>query len=101
MFPVMMDQREWEELNYHGIPKQLPMPFVKQFEDQLKKNHDQTVERLAERGGLHPTELCCAMYGMDIYKYFGKRTKIEDAQTKFAINMIVLRLREYNRGKEG
>lgn len=110
MFPILLDHAERVRLEEKGyitpkgkdpnpnqIPKQLPMDFVKRFEDQIKKNHDQTLERLAERGGLHPTELCAAMYGMDINLYFGNRKDMGDDQTIFAINLLMLRLNEFNR----
>jgi hypothetical protein len=99
-----MTEREWKELNHRGIhrelPKELPMEFVQQFQEQIEKNHFQPLERLAQRGGLHPTELCAAMYNMDINKYFGKN-KLSDAQTKFAINLLILKLNEFNKTKEG
>lgn len=99
MFPVMMKEKEWQELNNvkgFQVPRELPMEFVNQYREQIEKNHDQTVERLAERGGLHPTEFCCAMYKMDLPTYFGERP-MTDEQTIFALNMISLRLNEFNR----
>lgn len=34
---------------------------------QAMKNHGQTLERLAERGGLSPFEMACALAGSDLF----------------------------------
>lgn len=109
-FPVLLNQSEWNELKNRGyvkkpgspvmspnqLPKELPFKFVEQYQEQIEKNHFQPIERLRERGGLHPTELCAAMYGMDVHTYFGKE-KLTMDQTVFAVNMIMLRLHEFKR----
>lgn len=41
----------------------IPIEFVKQFEMDIMKNHGQTVERLAERGGLSWRELAWNISG--------------------------------------
>ena len=103
MFPVMMDEREWKELNTledpFKLPKHLPMKFMAQFRVRAMKTHDQTLERLAERGGLTPTEICAVMYDKNFFDYWGYK-KMTDEQTTFAINMIVMKLNEWNK-KEG
>lgn len=98
MFPILLNQKEWDSENIKKVtfPKTIPIGFVSQFEKQIYKNHGQTVERLAERGGLHPTELCAAMYGMDLYTYFGKKP-MDDAQTVFSLAMIVMKLHDFNK----
>lgn len=39
----------------------LPWDFVEQYRARLESNHDQTLERLAERGGLAWSELACGV----------------------------------------
>jgi Asp-tRNA(Asn)/Glu-tRNA(Gln) amidotransferase B subunit len=94
MFKVMMDEREWKTFNTDQLPKQLPMAFMAQFRVRIMKTHNQTIERLNERGGLTPTEICAAMYDKNFFTYWGN-VKITDEQTKFAINMIVMKLNNY------
>jgi hypothetical protein len=98
MFPILMHQKEWDSENIKKIivPKTIPIEFVRQFQDQIYKNHGQSVERLAERGGLHPTELCAAMYGLDLYTYFGRKP-MNDAQTVFSLAMIVMKLNNFKK----
>jgi len=98
MFPLLMDQKEWDDKNISklNIPKTLPIEFIKQYEKQIHKNHDQTVEKLAERGGLHPTELVAAIYGMDLATYFGKRP-MTTTQTVFSISMIAMKLNDFQK----
>lgn len=42
----------------------VPMEFALQFEDWAKKNHNQSIERLNERGGLSSLEFYCIMEGL-------------------------------------
>ena len=39
------------------LPASVPWSVVAPHEAQAKRNHDQTLERLAERGGLSPEEM--------------------------------------------
>lgn len=99
MFPILMNQKELEDkdISKLNFPKTLPIEFVNQFEKQILKNHDnQSIERLAERGGLHPTEFCAAMYGMDLYTYFGRKPMI-NSQTVFSLTMIIMKLNDFEK----
>jgi len=104
MFPILMDQKERERLSEFKplfgfeIPNELSIAFINQFRKQIEFNHDQTVERLAERGGLHPRELVAAIYGMDVPTYFGKmKNQLSDEQTVFALNMLRMKLNEFEK----
>jgi hypothetical protein len=58
-FPIMLtaaQQREWPV-----VWRSLPFDFVAEHRSQLMANHDQSVERLAERGGLALQELAVAI----------------------------------------
>jgi hypothetical protein len=98
MFPILMNSREREELKGYNVPKGLPIAFVNQFRGQIEKNHGQTIERLAQRGGLHPREVCAAMYGFDLTVYFGKdRPHLNNEQTVFSITLINKKLMDYEK----
>ena len=44
-----------------GQPKTVPWALVAPHEAQARRNHDQTLRRLAERGGLSPDELVAVL----------------------------------------
>lgn len=43
-------------------PRSVPWSLVEPHAAQAKTNHSQTLERLAERGGLSPAELWCLVH---------------------------------------
>lgn len=45
------------------MPRSVPWAFVEQFREQAEHNHSQTLERLAQRGGLCPEEMWIAAHG--------------------------------------
>lgn len=58
-FPVLWNrwQREGKALEAAGCPKRVPWEFVAEHRAQCLRNHEQTPERLAERGGLGVAEM--------------------------------------------
>lgn len=61
-FPVMLSYHERKkELSHLSCPTSVPWDFVEQYERTVKCNHDQTLEELARRGGLAPSELMAAI----------------------------------------
>jgi hypothetical protein len=58
-FPVLWTYRREEQLIWTrlGCPKTVPWSLLAPHEAQARKNHDQSLARLAERGGLDPTEM--------------------------------------------
>jgi hypothetical protein len=63
LFPILWtyrreDGKEWERL---GCPRTVPWAFMAPHAERAMKNHDQTLERLAERGGLSPSEMVCVL----------------------------------------
>ena len=57
-FPVSLDfmpHKDREE--YRDCPESVDWDLVAPHEAQAQRNHDQTLNRLAERGGLSPSEL--------------------------------------------
>jgi hypothetical protein len=61
-FPVLNQQhcRPSERL---AMPRDVPWAFAERFRAQAERNHGQTLERLAERGGLSPQEMWLAAHG--------------------------------------
>lgn len=53
-FPIIMA---------HGRAGAVPWGFVERFRVQIERNHDQSLERLAQRGGLSFYELWCGLEG--------------------------------------
>lgn len=41
--------------------KSIPYEMIEPHEAQAKRNHDQTLQRLAARGGLSPSEACAVL----------------------------------------
>ena len=56
-FPVLLDYQERKMLVELGCPQAVPWSVVAPFQERAQLNHDQTLERLAERGGLGVSEL--------------------------------------------
>ena len=60
-FPVLLN---YQERKMHPeCPRSVPWQFVETFREQARANHGQTLERLAERGGLDPCEMWNAAHG--------------------------------------
>lgn len=54
-FPVLLSHRPRHETL--GCPRSVPWSLLTPHEERAKMNHDQSLERLAERGGLDPAEM--------------------------------------------
>lgn len=64
-YPVLFGQTdEFNEARHDGTPypRSVPWALVSEHGEQAKLNHSQTLERLAERGGLSPLELWCVVH---------------------------------------
>ena len=65
MFPVLWQgSREYKyKLEALDCPREVPWGFIEQYREGCMRNHDQTPERLAERGGLGPEEMNAVVLG--------------------------------------
>lgn len=66
-YPVLQGQTdEAYEAQHKGTayPRSVPWDLVKEHERQAERNHSQSLDRLAERGGLSPKELWCVIHDM-------------------------------------
>ena len=61
-FPIMVSKR-WGDGRPLVGPRSIPWSVIAPFEDQAKRNHSQTLRRLAERGGLDPFEALAVLTG--------------------------------------
>ncbi len=65
-FPVLDSQR-CRPRDRKPVPREVPWAFAESFRKQAERNHDQTLERLAERGGLSPQEIWIAAHGHRLF----------------------------------
>lgn len=62
-FPIMYINDQRRTITHH-----IPWDFADEIiRPQAEKNHGQTLERLAERGGLSYMEACLAMMGIGLF----------------------------------
>jgi hypothetical protein len=62
-FPVLLGGRLDGEYRRLGVPRFVPWSILQPHEDQAKKNHSQSLEELARRGGLCPAEILAVLRG--------------------------------------
>jgi hypothetical protein len=67
------------------VPKTFPWAYLVAFEDQVKKNHYQTLEQLAGRGGLSPIELVAVLNGVNPDVLFAAGMTEEIATERLAV----------------
>lgn len=60
-FPLLQDGVHMQAARVLGWPPSIPWSVVEPHGRQALKNHSQTLERLAERGGLAPSELMAVL----------------------------------------
>ena len=66
---------------YPDCPRTVPWSFVEPHREQAERNHDQTLERLNERGGLDPVELWAIVHKMNPFRRGGNAPSLADAIT--------------------
>lgn len=67
-YPVLQgqtDEADEARKNRTPYPKSVPWDLVKDHERQAQRNHYQTLDGLAGRGGLSPKELWCVVHDTD------------------------------------
>lgn len=65
VFPVLWqgDRNRQRELEAAGCPRSVPWAFIDEHGAECLRWHDQTPQRLAERGGLAPEEMLVVLGG--------------------------------------
>lgn len=79
MFPVHRDGR------HPTSPKSVPWAFLAPHEEQAKRNHDQSLQRLAERGGLGEAEMVAVVEG----KRWWEVRHLSDAEVATRLNELL------------
>jgi len=67
-FPVLRGQSNVATEIWQAWPRSVPWAWVERFRARAQGNHDQTLERLAKRGGLCPTELWIAAHDLRLFQ---------------------------------
>lgn len=60
-FPLLDQGRSYRDVRSKPYPRGVPWSFLVPHEAQAIENHDQTLERLAQRGGLVPQEMVAVL----------------------------------------
>jgi hypothetical protein len=68
-FPVIRGQSRAARELREKWPRDVPWSFVETFREQAEANHSQTLERLAQRGGLCPSEMWLAAHGQPLSRF--------------------------------
>ena len=66
-FPLITNQLRWPA-GYESL-KSVPGAFAAPHAEQMKRNHQQTIEQLAQRGGLSAFELLCAIWKKGLFDF--------------------------------
>lgn len=71
-----MDERQFPILNNvePRLKETVPWDALIPYEDRIMRNHGQSLETLARRGGMSWFEIYAAIYGKDLFKDFDKNT---------------------------
>jgi len=75
---------------------EVPWDFVAPHEAQAKRNHDQSLERLAERGGLSWLELYAVLTG----RRFWDIRSLSAEQAKIAVYALLMRYKQQKAGTD-
>lgn len=67
-FRVLVGQSQLPREVRDRWPLSVPWSFVERFRERAEDNHDQTLERLNERGGLSPEELWRAAHDQPLFR---------------------------------
>lgn len=83
MFPIL---RSWHRPgdplgDLPGTPESIPWDFLQSHEEQALRNHDQTLEKLAQRGGLGVSE-ALAIHEDRAYKKMDRADALQQLTTK-------------------
>lgn len=93
-FPVLIPYRDRQSLRDRlsgkfNCPTEIDWALIAPHEQQVKRNHGQSLERLAERGGLSPLEIYLAMTGRGLFDH-GDFQEETDLAVKF-VNALAQR----------
>jgi len=64
-FPVLLGEQRWI---WSGMPDSIPWEAISTHESQARANHGQSLEVLAQRGGLSPYELLAVLLDQPFWR---------------------------------
>ena len=71
-FPILLQYYGDEKQKLMGVlkdyPKSVPWEMVEAHRKQIESNHSQSLEQLAERGGLSPGEMLAAFLDTNVFQ---------------------------------
>ncbi len=88
VFPLLDQDRTFREKKELIYPKGVPWEFIEPHEGQALSNHDQTLRRLADRGGLSPQEMIAVIEGWSLRKVIGMKLSDNDALTRIREKLV-------------
>lgn len=81
------------------IPRHIPWDMLKPHEEQAKINHNQSLERLRQRGGLCFTEAVAILHARrwwDMYPDFTLSKGLSDEDVRWAAEELIRLVNNYN-----
>lgn len=95
-FPILYNPEDRKDRAALGWPSSVPWDFIAPYEKRAKSNHSQSLERLAQRGGLGPMEMYAVLRDIPYHdvENFGIHNDAE------AIEVINFWVKEWLQGEE-
>lgn len=90
VFPLLDQGRKSREMREDPHPAGVPWAFVEPHHAQAMINHDQTLNRLADRGGLSPQEMLAVVEGWTLREVTIKRISDDDAIDRLHVKLTAL-----------
>ena len=94
MFPILFN----DVRKYPDCPRKIPWAIIEPHRKQAKENHcGQTLERLAQRGGLDPRELRCVLEDRSLKSEFpfDDCVATDGQRTREAVDFLKKRIEEH------
>lgn len=93
-FPVLINWQERHRLV--SCPRSVPWAMLAPHEEQAHLNHDQTLERLAQRGGLGPEEMVAVLEDRRFtWRSLGSSKEADEANELAAVARLKMLIAKY------
>lgn len=101
VFPVLWqgDRARQRDLDNNDCPRSVPWAFIADHAAECHRWHDQTPERLAERGGLAPEEMLVVIAGPGIT--FDEARSTWHMHADESVPKLIAALDTWKRGRQG
>ncbi len=78
--PIMKSYSRKDKEKYKNIPDSIPMSIMESHEPRAIENHGQTLQRLAERGGLAPEEAYCILKNLNLRVIYNGKLNLKKVE---------------------